>query len=121
MDKPPTVGTHGGGARGEGLCSGEAARRGEGRERAGGEEVYIGAMSSFINAHIFEKLEQEAARFAHCNKKPTITSAEIQSSVRLVLPGVLAAVSEDRGYQVPSPSSHPLRVPPLVTVVLVVG
>ncbi|KAG8078437.1 hypothetical protein GUJ93_ZPchr0007g4165 [Zizania palustris] len=52
-------------------------------------------MNSFIN-DIFEKLAQEAARLARYNKKPTITSREIQTSVRLVLPGELAkhAVSE---------------------------
>jgi len=52
-------------------------------------------MNSFIN-DIFEKLAQEAARLARYNKKPTITSREIQTSVRLVLPGKLAkhAVSE---------------------------
>uniref|UniRef100_J3L5N5 Histone H2B n=1 Tax=Oryza brachyantha TaxID=4533 RepID=J3L5N5_ORYBR len=48
---------------------------------------------SFIN-DIFEKLTQEAGRLARYNKKPT--SREIQTSVRLVLPGELAkhAVSE---------------------------
>ena len=52
-------------------------------------------MNSFIN-DIFEKLATEAARLARYNKKPTITSREIQTSVRLVLPGELAkhAVSE---------------------------
>ena len=52
-------------------------------------------MNSFIN-DIFEKLAMEAARLARYNKKPTITSREIQTSVRLVLPGELAkhAVSE---------------------------
>ncbi|KAK7857732.1 histone h2b.3 [Quercus suber] len=52
-------------------------------------------MNSFIN-DIFEKLAQEAARLARYNKKPTITSREIQTAVRLVLPGELAkhAVSE---------------------------
>lgn len=55
----------------------------------------MGIMNSFIN-DIFEKLAQEAARLARYNKKPTITSREIQTSVRLVLPGELAkhAVSE---------------------------
>uniref|UniRef100_A0A2N9GXV8 Histone H2B n=1 Tax=Fagus sylvatica TaxID=28930 RepID=A0A2N9GXV8_FAGSY len=39
---------------------------------------------------------QEASRLARYNKKPTITSREIQTAVRLVLPGELAkhAVSE---------------------------
>ncbi|XP_048504490.1 histone H2B [Beta vulgaris subsp. vulgaris] len=52
-------------------------------------------MNSFIN-DIFEKLAQESARLARYNKKPTITSREIQTAVRLVLPGELAkhAVSE---------------------------
>ena len=52
-------------------------------------------MNSFIN-DIFEKLAAESAKLARYNKKPTITSREIQTSVRLVLPGELAkhAVSE---------------------------
>ncbi|XP_020268042.1 histone H2B.3 [Asparagus officinalis] len=55
----------------------------------------MGIMNSFIN-DIFEKLAHEASRLARYNKKPTITSREIQTSVRLVLPGELAkhAVSE---------------------------
>ncbi|KAF7028100.1 hypothetical protein CFC21_040068 [Triticum aestivum] len=52
-------------------------------------------MNSFIN-DIFEKLAGESTKLARYNKKPTITSREIQTSVRLVLPGELAkhAVSE---------------------------
>ncbi|CAI9098175.1 OLC1v1034776C1 [Oldenlandia corymbosa var. corymbosa] len=55
----------------------------------------MGIMNSFIN-DLFEKLAQESARLARYNKKPTITSREIQTSVKLVLPGELAkhAVSE---------------------------
>ncbi|KAL5710169.1 Histone H2B [Ranunculus cassubicifolius] len=55
----------------------------------------MGIMNSFIN-DIFEKLAAEASRLARYNKKPTITSREIQTAVRLVLPGELAkhAVSE---------------------------
>ncbi|KAL6510420.1 hypothetical protein OROHE_021037 [Orobanche hederae] len=55
----------------------------------------MGIMNSFIN-DIFEKLAQESARLARYNKKPTITSREIQTAVRLVLPGELSkhAVSE---------------------------
>ncbi|THF94165.1 hypothetical protein TEA_004428 [Camellia sinensis var. sinensis] len=49
----------------------------------------MGIMNSFIN-DIFEKLAQEASRLARYNKKPTITSREIQTAVRLVLPGELA-------------------------------
>jgi histone H2B len=52
-------------------------------------------MNSFIN-DIFEKLAGEASKLAVYNKKPTITSREIQTAVRLILPGELAkhAVSE---------------------------
>ena len=52
-------------------------------------------MNSFIN-DIFEKIAFEASRLARYNKKPTITSREIQTAVRLILPGELAkhAVSE---------------------------
>eukprot|EP00897_Mesotaenium_endlicherianum_P005057 jgi/Mesen1/457/ME000101S10679 len=52
-------------------------------------------MNSFIN-DIFEKLASESAKLARYNKKPTITSREIQTAVRLILPGELAkhAVSE---------------------------
>ncbi|RZC90541.1 hypothetical protein C5167_029673 [Papaver somniferum] len=55
----------------------------------------MGIMNSFIN-DIFEKLAAESSRLARYNKKPTITSREIQTAVRLVLPGELAkhAVSE---------------------------
>ena len=52
-------------------------------------------MNSFIN-DIFEKIASEASKLARYNKKPTITSREIQTAVRLILPGELAkhAVSE---------------------------
>lgn len=52
-------------------------------------------MNSFIN-DIFEKIATETAQLARYNKKPTVTSREIQTAVRLVLPGELAkhAVSE---------------------------
>ncbi|CAN6929928.1 unnamed protein product [Brassica oleracea var. botrytis] len=52
-------------------------------------------MNSFIN-DIFEKLAQESLKLARYNKKPTITSREIQTAVRLVLPEELAkhAISE---------------------------
>nr|GMC60443.1 probable histone H2B.3 [Ipomoea batatas]GMD05421.1 probable histone H2B.3 [Ipomoea batatas] len=55
----------------------------------------MGIMNSFIN-DIFEKLAQEASKLAHYNKKPTITSREIQTAAKLVLPGELAkhAISE---------------------------
>jgi len=52
-------------------------------------------MNSFVN-DIFERIAQEAGRLARYNKRGTITSREIQTAVRLLLPGELAkhAVSE---------------------------
>ncbi|XP_028632117.1 histone H2B type 1-F/J/L-like [Grammomys surdaster] len=54
----------------------------------------MGIMNSFVN-DIFERIGSEA-RLAHYNKRSTITSREIQTAVRLLLPGELAkhAVSE---------------------------
>jgi hypothetical protein len=45
---------------------------------------------------IFERVATEASKLASYNKKSTISSREIQTSVRLILPGELAkhAVSE---------------------------
>ncbi len=52
-------------------------------------------LNSFIN-DIFERLALEASRLARYNKKATLSSREIQTAVRLLLPGELAkhAVSE---------------------------
>ncbi|CAK1597009.1 unnamed protein product [Parnassius mnemosyne] len=52
-------------------------------------------MNAFVN-DIFERIAAEASRLAHYNKRSTITSREVQTSVRLLLPGELAkhAVSE---------------------------
>ena len=55
----------------------------------------MGIMNSFVN-DIFERIAGEASRLAHYNKKSTISSREIQTAIRLLLPGELAkhAVSE---------------------------
>lgn len=52
-------------------------------------------MNSFVN-DIFERIAGEASKLAHYNKRSTISSREIQTAVRLLLPGELAkhAVSE---------------------------
>ena len=52
-------------------------------------------MNSFIN-DIFEKISAEASKLVRYNKKQTLSSREIQTAVRLLLPGELAkhAVSE---------------------------
>jgi histone H2B len=46
-------------------------------------------MNSFVN-DIFERIAAEASRLAHYNRRSTITSREIQTAVRLLLPGELA-------------------------------
>ncbi|XP_067882052.1 late histone H2B.L4-like [Heterodontus francisci] len=53
-------------------------------------------MNSFVN-DIFERIEREASRLAQYNKRSTISSREMQTTVRLLLPGELAkhAVSEE--------------------------
>jgi histone H2B len=55
----------------------------------------MGIMNSFVN-DTFDRLATEAVRLARYNKKATLTSREIQTAVRLLLPGELAkhAVSE---------------------------
>ncbi|XP_030579282.1 histone H2B-like [Archocentrus centrarchus] len=52
-------------------------------------------MNSFVN-DTFERIAGEASRLARYNKRSTISSREIQTAVRLLLPGEVAkhAVSE---------------------------
>ncbi|KNC79374.1 histone H2B type 1-A [Sphaeroforma arctica JP610] len=52
-------------------------------------------MNSFV-IDVFERVAGEASKLAKYNKKSTISSREIQTAVRLLLPGELAkhAVSE---------------------------
>ncbi|KAJ1675023.1 histone H2B [Spiromyces aspiralis] len=52
-------------------------------------------LNSFV-IDIFERIATEASKLAAYNKKSTITSREVQTAVRLLLPGELAkhAVSE---------------------------
>ena len=52
-------------------------------------------MNSFIN-DIFEKIASEAGRLVRYNRRHTLSSREVQTAVRLLLPGELAkhAVSE---------------------------
>ena len=52
-------------------------------------------LNSFVN-DIFERIATEASKLASYSKKSTISSREIQTSVRLILPGELSkhAISE---------------------------
>ena len=52
-------------------------------------------MNSFIN-DVFDKVCTESSKLVRYNKKHTLSSREVQTAVRLLLPGELAkhAVSE---------------------------
>ena len=65
-------------------------------------------LNSFVN-DIFERIASEASKLASYNKKSTISSREIQTSVRLILPGELSkhAIS----YVVLRPSSRGVADP----------
>ncbi|XP_078272093.1 late histone H2B.L4-like [Rhinoraja longicauda] len=55
----------------------------------------MSVINSFVD-DIFERIASEASRLVRCSKRKTISSREIQTAVRLLLPGELAkhAVSE---------------------------
>ena len=55
----------------------------------------ISILNSFVN-DIFDKIALESSKLARYNKKATLSSREVQTAVRLLLPGELAkhAVSE---------------------------
>ena len=55
----------------------------------------MGIMNSFVN-DIFERIAGEASRLVHYNKR-SITSREIQTTVRLLLPGELAKHTVSEG------------------------
>ncbi|KPI35178.1 Histone H2B [Cyphellophora attinorum] len=61
-------------------------------------------LNSFVN-DIFERVATEASKLAAYNKKSTISSREIQTSVRLILPGELAKHAVSEGTKL-SPSTH---------------
>ncbi|KAF8447348.1 histone-fold-containing protein, partial [Boletus edulis BED1] len=55
----------------------------------------MGVLNSFVN-DLFERIASEASKLATYNKKATLSAREIQTAVRLILPGELAkhAISE---------------------------
>ena len=56
----------------------------------------LGIMNSFLN-DIFERITGKTSRLVHYNKRSTITSRDIQTSVRLLLPGELAKHAASEG------------------------
>jgi hypothetical protein len=57
------------------------------------KNIYLGW---YVQSDLFDRLTTEALRLSHYTGKATLTSREIQTAVRLLLPGELAkhAVSE---------------------------
>ena len=56
----------------------------------------MGIINSFVN-DIFERIATEFSRLAHYNKKSTISYREIQTAIRLLLPGELAEHAASEG------------------------
>lgn len=54
-------------------------------------------MNSFVN-DIFERIASEASRLGQYNKKATISSREVQTAARLILPGELAKHASKYDY-----------------------
>ncbi|KAI6170381.1 Exostosin-like 3 [Aphelenchoides bicaudatus] len=69
-------------------------------------------MNSFVN-DVFERIAGEASRLAHYNKKSTISSREIQTSVRLILPGELAKHAVSEGTKAVTKLNHQYGFQPL--------
>ncbi len=62
-------------------------------------------LNSFVN-DIFERVATEASKLAAYNKKSTISAREIQTSVRLILPGELAKHAVSEGTKAVTSKSH---------------
>merc|ERR1712083_738024 len=58
-------------------------------EKTGISKRSMSIMNSFIN-DVFEKISGEAARLVRYSKRSTLSSREVQTAVRLLLPGELA-------------------------------
>ncbi|XP_078400962.1 putative histone H2B 4 [Cetorhinus maximus] len=59
----------------------------------------MSVMNSFI-VDIFERITSKASHLIHYNKRCTISAGEIQSAVRLMLPGELAKHTISEGTKV---------------------
>ncbi|KAG2142062.1 histone-fold-containing protein [Suillus cothurnatus] len=75
----------------------EKKKRKKARKETYSSYIYkaMAILNSFVN-DIFERIATEASKLASYSKKSTISSREIQTAVRLILPGELAkhAISE---------------------------
>ncbi|KAL5018145.1 hypothetical protein ScPMuIL_003867 [Solemya velum] len=89
-----------------------ATRKGEG----GGGKATVSTSTRFettLSTISSERIAAEASRLAHYYKRSTITSREIQTAVRLLLPGELAkhAVSEGTKASPSTPAANNLSTP----------
>jgi histone H2B len=66
-------------------------------------------LNSFVN-DIFERVAGEASKLASYNKKSTISSREIQTAVRLILPGELAKHAVSEGTKAVTSMSQPFAL-----------
>ncbi|CAN0318510.1 unnamed protein product [Ascophyllum nodosum] len=55
-------------------------------------------MNSFIN-DVFERVAGESGKLTRYNKKATLSSREVQTAVRLMLPGELAKHAVSEGHE----------------------
>ncbi|KAK0400496.1 hypothetical protein QR680_015280 [Steinernema hermaphroditum] len=70
-------------------------------------------MNSFI-CDVFERIAGEASKLANYNKRSTISSREIQTAVRLVLPGELAKHAVSEGTK--SVTKQTTNIPPTLGI-----
>ncbi|XP_054613690.1 uncharacterized protein LOC129170309 [Dunckerocampus dactyliophorus] len=75
-------------------------------------------MNSFVN-DIFERIASEASRLAHYNKRSTITSREIQTAVRLLLPEVAPAPATTQAKAAKKKPAKPRTPGPSVSELIV--
>ncbi|TSR04299.1 Cytochrome b ascorbate-dependent protein 3 [Bagarius yarrelli] len=80
------------------ILSSKTWQRPETRIEEAGYRVSMSFVNSFMN-DIFERIPGESSRLAHYNKRSTITSREIQTTVRLLLPGEFARHAVSKGHQ----------------------
>ncbi|KAH9963015.1 histone-fold-containing protein [Russula dissimulans] len=74
-------------------------------------------LNSFVN-DIFERIATEASKLAAYSKKSTISSREIQTAVRLILPGELAKHAISEGTKSVTKVCTRIRCAPMLAYIL---
>ncbi|XP_044090640.1 late histone H2B.L4-like [Neovison vison] len=74
----------------------------------------VGVMDSFVK-DMFERIADEASRLARSTKRTTITSREIQTAVRLLLPGEMGKCARPARQSSGTPSASELPPDHLTT------